>query len=137
MLLTVDAAPDTLTATEFRFVVPGAQQWALRSVVATVTTDTGGQPARGYLLQITDGTNLVAQVGNTDNGTEPAAGTLTWANAPSASSNAGNAFTSIAPIPGLVLNPGYTIIGTIVNPVGIDAWLTALVWYEFVFTDGR
>lgn len=137
MLLTVDAAPDTPDAFTFSFTVPGAQQWALRSVVATVSTDTGGQPSRGYLLQVTDGTNLVAQVGNADNGTEPATGTLTWANAPAAGSSAGALFTSVAPIPSLVLNPGYTIIGTIVNPAGADAWLTALVWYQFTYTDGR
>lgn len=134
MLLTVDPAPDSQTATSFTFVVPGDQLWIVRSVVATVSTDTGGQPTRGYMLQVTDGTNVVAQSGNTDGGTEPATGTLTWANAPGAESSAGAVFSAIAPFPNLTLKPGYNIIGTIVNSVGADAWISALVWYDFSYT---
>ena len=131
------AGPNTLTATTFTFVGPGSQQWRPRSVLATVTTVAGGQPNRGYLLQITDGTTTVASVGNDDNGTEPASGTLTWADAPGASSAAGSSFASIAPIPTLVLNPGYTIVGTIVNAMAGDTWVSALVWYEFLYTEER
>lgn len=137
MLLTVDPAPDSQTATEFVFVVPGDQLWIVRSVVATVSTDTGGQPDRGYLLSVTDGTNVVAQSGNQDGGTEPAVGTLTWANAPMAESEAGNTFSALAPFPNLTLKPGYNIVGTIVNPVGVDAWVNALVWYDFTYTTPR
>lgn len=136
MLLTVAFTPTSLTATAFTYVVPGNQQWRPRSVVATVTTDTGGQPNRGYVLAFTDGTATVAQVGNDDNGTEPADGTLTWANCPAASSAAGNLFTSVAPIPDLILNPGYHIVGTIINPAAADMWVTAVVWYEYVDTAG-
>lgn len=134
MLLTVAAKPNSLTATSFTFVVIGSQQWRPRSVVATVTTAAGGQPNRGYTLAFTDGTNTVAQVGAADGGTEPASGTITWANAPAAMSAAGNLFSSIAPIPDLILNPGYNIVGTIINPHAGDTWDTALVWYEYVDT---
>ncbi len=134
MLLTVAFTPTTLTATQFVYVVPGNQQWRPRSVVATVTTGAGGQPNRGYTLAFTDGTTTVAQVGNQDNGTEPATGTLTWANMSAATVAAGSKFSSVAPIPDLVLNPGYNIVGTIVNPAGADTWVTAIVWYDYVIT---
>lgn len=134
MLLQVATKPASLTAFTFTYIVPGNQQWRPRSVVATVTTAAGGQPNRGYTLQFTDGTTVVAQVGNTDNGTEPASGTLTWTNAPAATNKAGSTFTSVAPIPDLVLNPGYNIVGTITNPAGSDTWVTAIVWYDYVQT---
>lgn len=134
MLLTVNTTPDEFSANDFTFTVPGDQRWNLRSVVATVSTDVGGQPGRDYILQITDGTNIVAQVGNSDGGIEPAFGTLTWANAPAATSSAGNQFSSIAPIPTLILNPGYTVYGSIFGQAPLDAFITAAVWYEFVAT---
>ena len=132
MLLTVAAKPNTLTATKFTFVVPGNQIWRVRSVVATVNTGTGGQPNRGYTLQYTDGTTVVAQVGADDGGTQPASGTITWANAPGGISAAGSTFSSIAPLADTNLRPGYNIIGTIVNSVAGDAWQTAIVWYSYV-----
>lgn len=135
MLLAVAAAPNTLSAFTFTFVVPGNQIWFPRSVVATVTTAVGGQPHRGYTLQFTDGTTVVAQVGNADNGTEPASGTLTWANCADATNAAGSTFTSVAPIPALSLKAGYTIVGTIVNPAGADTWATARVWYDYAETN--
>jgi hypothetical protein len=134
VLLTVAFVPNTLTAISFTYIVPGNQQWRPRSVLATVTTGAGGQPNRGYTLAFTDGTNTVAQVGADDNGAEPASGTITWANAPSASSAAGSTFSSIAPIPDLILNPGYHIVGTILHPAGADTWVSAIVWYEYVDT---
>lgn len=134
MLLAVATKPDVLTATGFTFVVPGNQRWRPRSVVATVTTAVGGQPNRGYTLTITDGTTTVAQVGNTDAGTEPASGTLTWADTSGASSAAGSTFSSIAPIPDLSIEPGYHIVGAIVNAHAGDTWVSATVWYDFSYT---
>jgi hypothetical protein len=137
VLLTVATAPDLLTATAFTFVIPGAQQWYPRSVCATVATAPGGINVRSYLLQITDGTNLVAQVGAADGNVDPATGTVTWANAPAALSATTGQFSSLGPLPDLVLNPGYVITGTILNPFGADTWVSAVVWYDFRYTDGR
>lgn len=134
MLLTVAFKPTSIAATTFVYVVPGNQQWRPRSVVATVFADVGGYPNRGYTLAFTDGTNTVALAGNQDNGLEPVTGTLTWANTPSGTAQVPGFFTSIAPIPDLLLNPGYHIEGTIINPAAGDSWLTALVWYEYVDT---
>lgn len=131
MLLDVVAAELTAPATTFSFVVPGDRVWSLRSIVAVVNTDAGGQPDRGYTLAITDGTTLVARVGADDNGTEPAELTITWADAPAGTVQAGAVATSIAPLPRLTLKPGYVITGTIVNPVGTDTWISAVAWYEY------
>lgn len=98
---------------------------------ATVATAVGGQPNRGYTLSITDGTNVVAKVGAADNGTEPATGAITWTDTSAGSSAAGNLFASVAPIPKVALDPGYQIIGDIVNPHAGDQWLSAVVWYVF------
>ena len=135
MLRQVATKPATLTATTFTYVVPGNQRWTPLSVVATVTTGVGGQPNRGYTLTFTDGTTTVAKVGADDNGTEPASGTLTWADAPDQTVKAGSVFVSVAPIPKMTLYPGYTIVGTIVNPAGADTWVTAVVWYDYVDTE--
>lgn len=137
MLLTVAVKPNTLTATSFTYIVIGSQLWRPRSVVMTVSTAAGGQPNRAYLLQFTDGTTTVAQVGAADGGTEPATGTITWANAPSAISAAGSKFTSIAPIPDLDLPPGYNIVGSIINPHAGDTINTAIVWYDYTDTTQR
>ena len=132
--LKVNAAPDSISATEFVFVVPGHRQWRLRSVYATVSTAVGGQPNRGYTLSITDGTNTVAKSGAADNGTEPASGAITWTDAPAASSKAGQLFASVGSLAALDLDPGYRIIGDIVNAHAGDAWVSAVVWYEYTDT---
>lgn len=131
--LKVKAIPDSLSTTSFTFVVPGKERWRLRSVVGTVSTAVGGQPNRAYTLAITDGTTTVAQTGAADGGTEPASGTITWADCTNALSAAGTKFSSVAPIPRLDLIAGYHIVGTIINPHAGDAWGTAIVWYEYTY----
>lgn len=130
MLLVVTAA-ELVAADVFQFVVPGDRIWHVRSVLAVAATDVGGQPDRGYTLGITDGTSLVAQVGAEDNGTEPATVTITWCDAPAGTVEAGALATSVAPLPRLTLKPGYVITGTILNPTGTDAWVSAVAWYEY------
>lgn len=137
MPLKVNTQPDTIDVFTFVFVVPGLQAWRPRSVVATVQTAAGGTGGRGYTLELTDGTNVVAQVPANDGGNDPAVGTITWTSAPAALSTAGPLFTSLAPIPKLTIVAGYTIVGTIVNPTPGDTWVDALVWYDYQDTPGR
>lgn len=125
-------APGGLT---FSITVPGQEQWSLRSVFGTVTRGAGGLPDRAYTLTVTDGTNTLAAVGALDAGTEPGTASVTWANMPATALGAGSVGISVAPVPTLVLNPGYVLIGEILNPGAGDAWDSALAWYDFVFTN--
>lgn len=134
MLLSVQPAQLSIPTAQFVFVVPGQQAWTPRSVIGTVSRDVGGAPARAYTLEITDGTTLVAAVGADDAGTEPGVCTVTWCDVPAATSSAGSVGTVVAPLPRLLLNPGYVITGTIVNGAPADTWLTAAVWFDFSYT---
>lgn len=133
-MLTVAKATLTGTVVTFSFTVPGAQQWALRSVSAVASRAAGGTPNRAYTLGVTDGTNPVAVVGADDNGTEPGTCTVTWANAPAGTIAAGTVGISVAPIANMILNPGYVITGTIISPASGDTWTSAVVWYDFEYT---
>lgn len=114
----------------FLFVVPGQFRWSVRSVYAVAATDVGGAPNRAFQLTITDGTSTVAQVGAADAGTEPATVNVTFADVPSAAVTAGAVGITQAPIPPLILNAGYRIIGAIINPAGADAWVSAVAWVD-------
>lgn len=134
LLLTVKAASVVGTVTTWSLTVPGNQLWYPRSFVAVASTTVGGSPNRAYTLGITDGSNLVAKVGAADAGTEPATVTVTWANVPSAASTSGNIGTTVAPLPALILKPGYVITGTIINSHAGDTWASALCWYDYIDT---
>lgn len=134
MLLSVTPADPFLLPTVFRFTVPGHQRWALRSVRANATRDVGGAPNRVYVLTITDGLTIVAQVGAADAGTEPGSCVITWADLPAASVASGNQGVTVAPLPPVMLNPGYEIIGAINNGALADAWDEAVAWYDFAYT---
>lgn len=134
MLLKVVTADLSVPATVFRFVVPGQEQWSLRSVRATADRDAGGVPSRAYQLSVTDGTTTVASVGATDNGSEPGTCDITWANTAGGTIAAGSEGITVAPLPTLILNPGYVIIGTILGAVGVDQWADAVVWVDFAYT---
>ncbi len=131
MTLEVVTQPDTITAVTFTFVVPGHQQWTLRSVRADVSRDVGGAPMRAYTLTVTDGTSVVAQAGAQDAGTEPGTTSITWCDCPAGAVSAGSDGVVVAPLPNLVIPAGYVITGTIVNPFGADAWLDANVWLDY------
>lgn len=133
MTLEVVTAPNLFTPTSFTFVVPGRQRWTLRSVRADVARAVGGAPARAYLLTVTDGTSLVAQQGADDAGTEPGTTSITWCNCPAATVTAGPDGVVVAPVPNLVLDAGYQIVGTILNPAAGDQWNDAVVWLDYVY----
>lgn len=132
MFLTVDSQPDVLTPFAFTFVVPGHQQWKLRAVRASVVRVVGGAPARGYVLTVTDGTNIVAQFGAGDTGTEPGAADVTWCDAPASLTAAGAFGVIVAPMSAPALDAGYTITGTILNPAFGDGWGDAVAWYDYI-----
>lgn len=137
MLLTTLAAtlaPGDLT---FVFTVPGDKRWKIRSVYAVASRDTGGAPDRAYTLEVATSTGIVIAVGATDAGAEPGDCTVTWANAPGATSEAGAHGVTLAPFNPPTLAAGYTITGTIVNPAPLDEWSLATVWYDFVNTTSR
>lgn len=133
-MLEVAIAEITGTTTEFSFIVPGDQRWVIRTVFAVALTAVGGAPNRAYLLSVTDGTTLVAQAGAGDAGAEPATCSVTWANSAAGQVSAGNVGTSVAPFANFLVNPGYEIVGTIVNPAAGDTWSVAACWYDFTYT---
>lgn len=132
MLLQVNAAPITQPQLVFTFTVPGHQTWTLISVRALAIRQTGGVPNRSYSLQAANGTQVVADSGATDAGTEPGQCDVTWCNAALAAVAAGATGTSVAPFPNLTLEAGYTLTGTIVNPAAGDTWFDAVAWFTFV-----
>lgn len=134
MLLSVQEADPFLLPTVFRFTVPGHQRWSLRSIRANANRDVGGAPNRVYVLTITDGLTIVAQVGAPDAGTEPGTCVITWANTPGAAVAVGGAGFVIAPLPPVTLNPGYEIIGAINNGALADTWDEAVAWFDFAYT---
>lgn len=133
-LTAVDFQPVGLGDTSVIWTVPGDQEWSLRSVCVRVTTGAGGTPNRSYLLQLTDGSNIVATIGAFDGTADPATGTVTWCNAPGAISTAGSVFVSNAPVPGVTLLPGYTVEAFVSHSQAGDAIDTAAVWYDYVLT---
>lgn len=136
MLLTTILADPLELTTQFEFTVPGDKNWKIRSVLATVERGAGGAPGRAYQLTVATSTGPVAVVGAPDAGTDPGTATITWANAPASKSEAGSQGIVLAPFNPPTLEPGYTITGTILNPVSGDIWLSALVWYDFALTGG-
>jgi len=122
------------TTTTFTFLVPGHQVWYPRSVIAVASRASGGLPNRAYTLTFATSTGPVAAVGAQDNGTEPGTCVVTWCPCPAASVEAGSEGVSVAPIPSLQLNPGYTIVGAIVESAAGDTWLSATCWYDFAYS---
>jgi hypothetical protein len=119
---------------DFQFVVPGHQRWTLRSVFAVASRAVGGVPDRAYLLTITNGGLIVAQVGAADAGTEPGACSVTFANTPAASVSAGPLGVTVAPFAPPPLDPGYVIDGKILAPAAGDTWISAVAWFDFAYT---
>lgn len=136
MPLVVNAQPDTLLASTFSFIVPGHQQWALRSIRADVARGAGGTPDRSYELQITNGTSIVAAVPADDAGDEPGVCSITWVNANPSKTAAATDGVVVAPLAPVVLDPGYVVVCSILNDVADDAWLRAVAWYEYVDLPG-
>lgn len=134
MTLKVVDVPTISTPFAFTFAVPGNERWTLRSVRADVARVVGGAPNRAYSLTVSDGTNIVAQAGADDAGAEPGTTSVTWCDCPSAKVAAGNDGVVVAPLPNLAIEPGYLIVGTILNPAGADAWLDAIVWLDYLNT---
>lgn len=126
-----DVLAPTLT---FRFVVPGHQRWSLRSIFAVASRAVGGTPDRAYLLTVTNGSVIVAQVGAADAGTEPGTCDVTFANTPAAAVSAGPLGVTVAPFAPPPLEPGYVIEGTILNPAAADSWVSAVAWFDFAYT---
>lgn len=137
MLLTTLAAELAPGDQTFTFVVPGDKQWKIRSVYAVAARDTGGAPDRAYTLTVATSTGIVLAVGAADAGSEPGDCTVTWTNAPGATSEAGMHGVTLAPFNPPTLQPGYTIVGTIVNPAAADEWSLATVWYDFALTTAQ
>lgn len=135
MLLSVQPVELTIPTLTFRVVVPGHQRWWLRSITANAQRAAGGTPGRGYTLSVTDGTTIVAEVGAQDNGTDPGGCFVTWANCPAASVAAGSIGVTVAPLPVVALNPGYQLVGEIVNPAAGDTWADVTAWYDFAYTN--
>lgn len=132
MLLAVTPCIFAPGDTQIHFVVPGHQSWSPLSFRGTASRDTGGAPDRSYSLVVTDGTNVVALVGADDNGSEPGLCDITWCDAPAATVAAGNRGVTVAPLPAMRLPAGYTVSLVINNAVGVDAWVDAVAWYDYV-----
>lgn len=133
-MLRVATPPDTIAGVVFTFMVPGREEWVLRSVIAHADRQVGGVPNRAYLLEITDGTTDLAAVGAPDLGTEPGTCSITWGPLSPAATASGPGGVVVAPLPGFRLLPGYLIVGTIQNPAGGDQWASAAVWLDFDYT---
>jgi len=133
MTLQVNAQPSGLETVAFTFVVPGNQQWKLRSVLGVAEREPGGIPNRSYALTVTDGTNIVAASGAADAGTEPGSCTVTWCDSDASSVGAGSVGVSVAPLPPLILDAGYVITATITSPASGDQWVSAVAWYDFTY----
>lgn len=116
------------------FLVPGHEVWSPRSIFAIADRGAGGAPNRSYTLVVTDGTNIVAQVGADDAGAEPGTCDITFANAPAASVSAGTVGISLAPLAPFRLPAGYTLTVNINNAVAGDTWVFAACWYDFVLS---
>lgn len=136
MPLQVNFTPDSVVGVTFTFVVPGHQQWALRSVRADCVRGIGGTPDRSYELQITNGTNVVVAVPAGDAGTEPGQASITWVDADPSVVAAGADGVIVAPLAPLLLPAGYTIVGTVLNPGVGDSWVGAVAWYDYTDTAG-
>lgn len=134
MLLTTSEATIVQPTLQFLFVVPGDQRWVLRSIRAICARDVGGLPVRAYTLVTSDGSNIVAAVGAADAGTEPGQCSITWANVPAAAVASGSDGIVVAPLGPVVLPAGYTVAGNIVGGAALDTWVSAVAWYDFVYT---
>lgn len=134
MLLSVQPAELATPTLAFTFTVPGDQTWYPRSFRANAQRASGG-PDRAYTLVITDGTNVVAAIGADDAGDEPGTCEVTWCDTPAASVHAGAVGVTVAPLPPLVLKPGYIITGTIVASAAGDTWVNAIAWFDFTYTN--
>lgn len=135
MPLDVNTQPDLFLASLFRFTVPGTQRWTLRAVRADVDRGAGGAPDRSYVLRVTNGTSTVLQIGADDAGDEPGTASICWANAAASKTAAGPDGVVVAPLAAVVVEAGYEIIGEIVGNAFTDAWVRAVVWYDFEYTN--
>lgn len=134
MPLTTASAAITPGDTDATFLVPGHELWMPRSIFAIADRAAGGAPDRSYTLVISDGSNVVAQVGALDAGSEPGTCDVTFANAPAAAVNAGTVGITLAPLAPLRLPAGYTLTISITNAVAGDTWVLATCWYDFVLS---
>ncbi len=134
MPVAVATQPNSLTAVTFDFVVPGHQRWTLRSVRADATRAVGGVPNRAYRLDITDGTTTVTMSGASDAGTEPGTCSITWTDTLPSATAAGADGIVTAPLVAVRLEAGYHLIGTILHPAAGDAWVDAVVWFDYTLT---
>lgn len=116
------------------FVVPGHEIWSPRSIFAIADRGAGGAPNRSYTLIITDGSQIVAQVGAADVGIEPGTCDVTFANAPAAAVASGSTGITLAPLAPLRLPAGYILQVNINNAVAGDTWVSGVCWYDFVLS---
>lgn len=129
-MLYVVNAPAVPANTDFVFVVPGNQRWALHTVCATVSRQVGGLPNRQFQLTIRNGTDTLVVSPAADAGTEPGTCTVTWANCSPLSVASGATGIALGPIPEMTLFPGYTITGAILNSAFNDQWTIATAWFD-------
>lgn len=118
--------------TSFTFTVPGNERWTVKSVCATFGRAPGGVPNRGYLLNIQASGFTLASVGAPDVGTEPGTDIVTWSDAPASAASFGGQGFVAAPFAAVLLDPGYVLLGNIVNPVVGDTVDIATAWVEYV-----
>lgn len=137
MLLTTALADIVTNPVSFTIKVPGDQRWTLRSVIAQAARGVGGAPNRSYSLAIVTPLGTVALIGADDAGTEPGSETVTWTQAQSNLVSAGGVAVAVAPLPPFILEPGYLLVGTIVQPAGTDQWTGALAWFTYEYTAPR
>lgn len=134
MPLQVATAAITPGITSVTFLVPGHEVWMPRSLFGIADRGAGGTPNRSYTLVITDGQTVVAQVGALDAGADPGTCDVTFANAPAAAVAAGVVGITLAPLPPLRLPAGYELVLNITNAVAGDEWVTAVCWYDYVYS---
>ncbi|HET9247701.1 MAG TPA: hypothetical protein VFO15_17995 [Xanthobacteraceae bacterium] len=131
MPLTVVRASAVAANVPFTVTVPAQQQWRVFSVCAVVSRAAGGIPNRAYQLALSDGTTTFVTSPAADAGTEPGTCTVTWCNGSPASVASGATGVSLGPLTPVVLNPGYKLIGTVLNGTVTDQWTSAVVWVEY------
>lgn len=131
-VVSLDIAPNIVLVS---FVVPGHQRWRPRAFHAVAHKEVGGVPDRSYVLNISDGTNVVASVGAVDDGAEPGTCEVTWAPTQAAHSASGATGVTVAPLAEFLLPPGYQIDLLMVNTVPGDQWVSAVAWVDYSYTD--
>lgn len=120
--------------TPFVLVPPGEYYWNVYTVCATLSRAVGGTGTRTPVLQIGLPNQVLLTSPFIDTAPDPGTITVTWMQVAQVQPTvlANGAVT--APLPLIRWEPGYRIVGDILNAQPGDQWLSALAFVDYEYT---